>query len=305
MMIEVRHLRTLSAIADTGSLTRAAKRQNLTLSAISHQLRELEDQLGLSLLDRRNKPLRLEPAGERLLSCARSVLPALEECEADLRGLAAKGRARLHLALECHSCFDWLLPALNELRTAWPALDTDLRLGARFDPIPALLAGEVDAVLGTDRVDNASLRYETLFRYEIMLLVPNQHRLAARVSVEAEELADEPFVTYPVDLERLDVVTRFLRPAGVEPRRARTAELTPVLLHLVQSGHGVAALPSWVVADVGAQDGVRSVRLGARGLHSELFVAMRARDAQAPELRAFVSIARRVSRELLPGIEGS
>src|SRR6185436_10641834 len=128
-------------------------------------------------------------------------------------------------------------------------------------------------------------------------------RLAGRAGVEPAELGDEPFVSYPVELERLDFVTRFLRPAGVEPRRTRTAEQTPVLLHLVQSGHGVAALPRWVVADAGAQEGITSVRLGQRGLFSELFLASRARDSGAPELRAFLAIARRVSRELLPGIE--
>jgi LysR family transcriptional regulator for metE and metH len=303
MILETRHLETLLAVAETGSLTRAAKRRSLTLSAISHQLSELEQQLGLSLLERRAKPLRLTTAGERLLACAKQVLPTLHTCEDELRTLAGARQGRLHFALECHSCFDWLLPALNELRSAWPSLDTDLRLGPRFDPIPALLAGEVDAVIGTDRVDGSELHYDSLFGYEIVLLVSARHRLAGRASVEPGELSDEPFVSYPVELERLDFVTRFLRPAGIEPRRVRTAELTPVLLHLVQSGHGVAALPSWVVADVGAGDSVRSVRLGARGLHSELFLAARERDAQAPEVRAFVSIARRVSRELLPGIK--
>jgi LysR family transcriptional regulator for metE and metH len=303
MTIEIRHLQTLQAIADTGSLTRAAKRRNLTLSAVSHLVRELETLLGIELLDRRVKPIALTAAGSRLLVCAEAVLPLVASAEADLARLSGERRARLHLALECHSCFDWLLPALDTLREAWPELDLDLRLGPRFDPIPALLAGEVDAVLGTDRVDHPGLHYDGVFRYEIVLVTPKDHRLAKKRWLQPEDLLGEPFVTYPVDLERLDVVTRFLRPAGVEPVRARTAELTTILLQMVRSGRGVAALPRWAVVDSKNAGDLTMVRLGQRGLHSELFLAVRAEAQQEPHLVAFLEVARKTSRELLAEIE--
>lgn len=304
MLIEIRHLETLLAIAETGNLTRAAKRRNLTLSAVSHLVRELEALLGVELLDRRCKPIALTAAGERLRLCAESVLPLVVAAEAELSRLGASSRrARLHLALECHSCFDWLLPALDTLREAWPELDLDLRLGPRFAPIPALLAREVDAVLGTDRVDHPDVHYDGIFRYEIVLVTPKGHRFAQRSSVEPHELAGEPFVTYPVELERLDVVTRFLRPAGVEPVRARTAELTSVLLQLVKSGRGVAALPRWAVVDTKNSEELGLVRLGKQGLESELFLATRSGDHDAPHLRAFLAVARQTSGELLAEVE--
>jgi LysR family transcriptional regulator for metE and metH len=303
MLVEIRHLETLLAIAETGNLTRAAKRRNLTLSAVSHLVRELETLLGVELLDRRSKPISLTAAGKRLLQCAESVLPLMASAEADLALLHRARHARLHLALECHSCFDWLLPALDALREAWPDLDLDLRLGPRFAPIPALLSREVDAVLGTDRVDLPGVCYDGIFRYEIVLVTPKGHRLAERVSVEPADLAGEPFVTYPVDLERLDVVTRFLRPAGVEPVRARSAELTSVLLQMVKSGRGVAALPRWAVVDTKNCEELRLVRLGEHGLKSELFLATRAADREAPHLRAFLAVARQTSSELLAEVE--
>lgn len=302
MIVEVRHLLTLKAIAETGSLTRAAKRRALTLSAISHQIRELEHLLGVTLIERRTKPLALAPAGARLLACAEVVLPALAQAEADAVRLGAARGARLHLALECHSCFEWLLPALDALREAWGELDIDLRLGPRFDPIPALLAREVDAVLGTDRTAHPGVHYEGIFRYEIVLVVPASHPLARKASVEAVELRNEPFVTYPVEPERLDVVTRFLRPAGIEPNRTRTAELTSVLLQLVKSGRGVAALPSWALFDARDAPEFRTLKLGKDGLHSELFVAVREEERSAPHQAAFLTIARKTAFELLRDI---
>lgn len=299
-MLESRHLETVRAVADTGSLTAAAKRLHLTLSAVSHQLRELESLCGVALFDRKARPIKATAAGERLLTCARQVLPQIEQAERDVLALAGqKPSERLFLALECHSCIEWLLPALDELRATRPELDVDLRLGPRFDPIPALLSREVDAVLSTDRASDPEVRHSALFRYEIVLLLSAEHPLASRESVEPEELRDQPFVTYPVELTRLDFYTRFLRPAGIEPKVARTAELTSVLVQLVRSRRGLAALPRWAVADELSRGGLAAVRLGRAGLHSEVLLSTRAAEADTPLMQAFLAVARRVSKSAL------
>lgn len=303
MILESRHLQTIAAIADTGSLTGAAKRLHLTLSAVSHQLRELESLFGAPLFDRKARPIKTTPAGERLLECARQALPLLARAEADVLALAGKRTSeRLFLALECHSCIEWLLPALDELRAARPELDVDLRLGPRFDPIPALLSHEVDAVLSTDRTPDPEVQHSALFRYEIVLLLSSEHPFATRAFVEPQDLAEQPFVTYPVELTRLDFYTRFLRPAGIEPNVARTAELTSVLVQLVRSRRGLAALPRWAVADELGRGGLATVALGRGGLHSEVLLSTRIADSKTPLMQAFLATARKVSASALSGI---
>jgi len=303
VILESRHLQTIAAIADTGSLTAAARRLHLTLSAVSHQLRELESLFGVPLFDRKARPIKTTEAGERLLQCARAALPLLAQAEADVLVLAGqKASERLFLALECHSCIEWLLPALDELRAARPDLDVDLRLGPRFDPIPALLSREVDAVLSTDRTPDPEVHHSALFRYEIVLLTSAGHALADRAFVDPSDLIDQPFVTYPVELTRLDFYTRFLRPAGIEPQVARTAELTSVLVQLVRSRRGLAALPAWAVADELTRGGLCAVRLGKAGLHSEVLLSTRASDTDTPLMQAFLAVARQVSRQALSGI---
>jgi LysR family transcriptional regulator for metE and metH len=120
--------------------------------------------------------------------------------------------------------------------------------------------------------------------------------------VEPADLAEQPFVTYPVELTRLDFYTRFLRPAGIEPNVARTAELTSVLVQLVRSRRGLAALPRWAVADELARGGLGTVALGKGGLHSEVVLSTRVTDAATPLMQAFLSIARKVSASALSGI---
>ncbi len=304
MILESRHLQTVAAIADCGSLTSAARRLHLTLSAVSHQLRELESLFGTTLFERKARPIRPTAAGERLLACARATLPLLAQAEQEVLALAGQQPLeRLFLALECHSCIEWLLPALDALRAVRPELDVDLRLGPRFDPIPALLSREVDAVLSTDATPDPGVHHSALFRYEIVLLVSADHPFSSRASVEPHELAEQPFVTYPVELTRLDFYTRFLRPAGVEPKVARTAELTSVLVQLVRSRRGLAALPRWAVADEVARGGLVALRFGKSGLHSEVLLSTRSADTDTPLMQAFLGIARQVSRTALSDVE--
>src|SRR5699024_4901353 len=115
-MIEVKHLRTLVAIRDHGSLQEAAEQLHVTQSALSHQLRDLESRLNAPLLNRRTRPARLTTAALRIINLADEVLPMIRATEFELERLALGRTGRLYLAIECHSCFQWLMPALDTFR---------------------------------------------------------------------------------------------------------------------------------------------------------------------------------------------
>ncbi len=138
-MLEIRHLKTLHALREADSLVEAAERLHLTQSALSHQFKELEERLGLPLFVRKTKPLRFTSAGLRLLQLADSLLPQLRAAERDLARLAGGTAGRLHMAIECHSCFQWLMPTIDQFRDAWPEVELDLASGFSFAPLPALV----------------------------------------------------------------------------------------------------------------------------------------------------------------------
>ncbi|HET8705777.1 MAG TPA: LysR substrate-binding domain-containing protein, partial [Pseudomonadales bacterium] len=221
-MIDLRHLRTLVALRDTGSLVEAADQVNLTQSALSHQIKDLEDRLEYPLFVRKTKPIKFTAAGERLLRLADEILPSIRNAERDLVRLA-KGRAgRLNLAIECHSCFQWLMPTINLYRDRWPEVELDLTTGFNFAPLPALLRGELDLVITSDPQEISGLSYVPLFGYETLLSVGKHHPLAPKPFVEPQDLVKETLITYPVDRNRLDVFRLFLDPANVEPAGIRT-----------------------------------------------------------------------------------
>ncbi len=304
-MLEIKHLETLVAIRDGGSLQEAAERLHVTQSALSHQLRDLEVRLKVPLLNRRTRPARLTTAALRIIELAEDVLPRIRATERELQRLAAGSTGRLHVAIDCHSCFQWLMPALDAFRQAWPDVSLDLSAAFSFAPLPALVRGDLDVVITSDPEPSEAIHYRPLFCYELVLAVARGGTLSGRRHVSARELADQVLITYPVDRDRLDVFTAFLDPEGVEPAALRTAELTPMIVQLVASGRGVAALPNWALTEYLDQGWLHICRLGEQGVWRTLYAATRAEDADARYVQAFLTQARDTCFETLSGIQAA
>lgn len=292
MFLEIRHLRSILAIEEEGNLAQAAERLHLTPSALSHQIKALETYFGVPLFLRSSRPLHLTPAGRKLLELAQRILPAVAATEGDLRMIAGGRSGRLHIAIECHACFEWLLPVIEAFRSQWPEVEVDIRLGLSFDPIPAVQKGEVDLVISSDPVDLPDLSFEPLFDYEALLVMHQSHPLAHKSHIEPADLAEHTLITYPVSRQRLDVFTRFLQPAGIEPAAVRQAELTAVILLLVASLRGVAALPDWVVRNAGQNPSLVTRPLGPGGMRGTLYGAVRGAERETAFMRDFIELAR-------------
>ncbi|HHJ39150.1 MAG: XRE family transcriptional regulator [Methylothermaceae bacteria B42] len=302
MNIEIKHLRTLKMLQQTGSLVGAAQRLHLTQSALSHQLKALEDICGSALFIRKSRPLVFTPAGKRLLALADLVLPALQAAERDLSRLNGGQSGRLFIVIECHSCFEWLLPAMDVYREAWPEVEMDLTLGFSFEPIPALLRGDVDFVVSSDPVSIPGVAYEPLFAFQVMLALAKNHPLLEKSVIVPSDLQDQTLITYPVERERLDIFKNFLDPAGINPAGHRTCELTAMMLQLVASRRGVCALPNWALAEYLVRDYVATRPLGPQPMWGTLYAAIRQDERDLSYMKEFLETAREVSFKNLKGI---
>lgn len=292
MHLEFRHLRTIKAIHDTGGLARAAEVLNITQSALSHQVKGLEEQTGVELFVRRAKPLKLSAAGHRLLRLAERVLPEVEALEEDFRGLRSGKAGRLHIAIECHACFEWLFPVLEQFRKSWPDVDVDIRAGLAFDALNALQREEVDLVISSDPEKIDGVEFAPLFDYSPVFVASSQHRLAEKPFVEAEDFRDEVLIAYPVDRSRLDVFSMLLMPAKVEPRAIRRVELTAVILLLVASQRGVAVLPDWVLRQVKVSSDYITRPITKDGITRRMYAATRSADSRKPFMAHWVRLVR-------------
>ena len=302
-ILEVRHLRTLVALRDSGSLVRAAQLLNLTQSALSHQIKLLEDRYGQPLFERKSVPPQFTAVGERLLVLADAVLPQVEGAERDIARLVLGQGGQMRIAVECHTCFDWLMPAMDAFRTRWPEVELDIVSGFHADPVGLLHQGRADvAIVSEVDGDEAGVDYHALFGFEIRALLANTHPLVAKPHLVAQDFADQTIITYPVPDEMLDLIRQVLEPAGVRPPR-RTTELTVAMLQLVASGRGVAALPLWAVQSYLDRGYVTARPIGEKGLRGELHAACLPSLSNKPYLQDFVQVTRETSFVTLKGVE--
>ncbi len=301
-MLELRHLRTLVALAETGNLSKAGRRLNLSQPAVSHQIRAVEEDYGIDLFERKSDPLRFTPAGRLLVDLAYDITRRIRDGERDVARIAQGEAGLLRIAVECHSCFDWLMPSMDAFRERWSQVELDLVSGFHSDPVALLGENRADLVIVSHAGKRAGTVFHPLFSYEVLALLSHSHPLSRRPYLTARDFKNEILVTYPIPDERLDLVRDVLRPAGVNPAR-RTTELTVAILQLVASGRGVAALPGWTVQPYLDRKYVAWKPVGRTGLHSRLFAATTEHASTHAYMQEFLRIMRDVSFATLERIE--
>jgi LysR family transcriptional regulator for metE and metH len=261
----------------------------------------LQEHYGLSIVQRRGQTVELTDAGKHLVVLAEKVLEEIQAAERGLAHLSQQTSGSLRIALECHTCFDWLMPLMDAFRQNWPEVELDLVSGFHSDPVKLLEERAADVVIGSECKSRRGIVHHPLFRFEILAVLAPEHPLRGKRVLHASDFADLTLITYPVPEDRIDLILQVLKPAGIHPQR-RTAELTVAILQLVASRRGVAALPSWGLKNYIDHDYVIARRIGTQGLWSDLYVSTLKETASRPYLRDFLTTARKTCFTTLDGI---
>lgn len=291
-ILERAHLEIIRSVEQLGSLTAAADKLHLTQSALSHKIRKLETQLGIEIWLREGRSLRTTQAGDYLLALAHRLLPMLDYAEDRLKQFANGERGTLRIGMECHPCYQWLLKIVSPYFAQWPSVEVDVKQKFQFGGIGALFNYEIDMLVTPDPLHKHGLIFEPVFDYEQVLVVGKNHRLRHQRYANPEDLLDEILITYPVATDRLDIYTQFLIPAGITPKSQKIIETTDIMLQMVASGRGVAALPRWLVEEQSDKFEVYPVQLGRNGVPKQIFLGFRHTDTELDYLQAFVELAR-------------
>lgn len=290
-MIERIHLAIIREVERQGSLTAAAEKLFLTQSALSHSIKKLEQQLGTDIWLREGRSLRLTQAGQYLLAVANRLLPQLSLAEERLRQFAQGERGTLRIGMECHPCYQWLLKVVSPYLADWPDVDVDVKQKFQFGGIGALFGYEIDMLVTPDPLYKPGLKFVPVFDYEQVLVVHRQHALARAECVRPDQLSSETLITYPVDIDRLDIYNQFLQPAGISPQVHKPIETTDIMLQMVASGRGVAALPRWLVEEYQSRFEVVPVKLGKQGIAKQIYLGIRETEVQIDYVQAFIALA--------------
>lgn len=295
-MLEIKHLKTLDALAKQGNLVKTADSLFMTQSALSHQIKQLENTYQLKLFERKSQPLQFTPAGKTLLQLAQQVLPLMQQTETALKRLACGEQGRLKIGVECHTCYEWLLPLLRPFQTQWPNIDVDIAGQLSVDAPCSLREGQLDFVITSDPVEQREIEFHSLFSYEIQLVLPQNHPLNHYAWLQPKDLITETLICYPVKENRLDIFHQFLTPNKIQPKAIEYTDMTLMMLHRVESGRGVCALPKWLLDTQEDFNHLPRKRLGQNGLWSTLYASKRKRDVQ-PYFQDFID---RIKKTMTP-----
>ena len=290
MDLEVRHLRLVEAIAASGSVTRAAERLHLTQSALSHQLRDVEERFKTTFFVRLGRRMVLTPSGERVLQTAKRVLEELQRTEEDVRRLAGGGEGVIRVCTECNTGYHWLPPLLGSFQRMHPNVAINVMAEATRRPVQALLNGELDLAILSSGARERTLRIRPLFGDEMVVIVAPGHPFAQRGWATPRELADEHLLLYSSAPEESFMLRKVLGPAGLVPRRLSFIMLTEAMIELARAGIGVGVLPRWSAEAAIASRSIVPVSIGRRGVYRQWTAATLRGRAERKYLVDFIDL---------------
>ena len=246
-MIDIKYLRLIETVATEGSLSGAAKKLFLTQSALSHQLKEIELQMGTQAFHRVNKKLVITPAGNVVLAAARKILPLVENVDLELKKIASGEVGQLRVCTECFTCYHWLPALIKKFNLEFPNIDIQIITENVSEPLSLLRNGKVDVALVHRYEKDNNLDYVELFRDEMVLLMSARDALTQYPVILPEHFSNQVLITHSAKGKQGMVFREVLNPAGVDVRKIVYVQLTEAVVEMVRAGIGVAVLPKWTL----------------------------------------------------------
>ncbi len=280
----------VAAIAASGSVTRAAGDLHRTQSAVSHQLRRIEERLGTALFLRVGKRMVMTAAGERVLGTARRVLEDIRATEEDVRRAGAGDAGVVRVCAQCNTGYHWLPPLVTVFRRRHPEIEVSLAVECTLRPVEALLEGKLDVAIVTQPVRHDHVRVRPLFEDEHAVIVHPDHPFAKRAFVRPEDFASERLLLYSSSPDDSFTIQTILRPAGVVPQRVSFVMLTEAILEMVKARLGISVMQTWAIEPALRAGDVRAIPITAEGIHRQWHAATLAAAGTAAHVDAFIDL---------------
>jgi DNA-binding transcriptional LysR family regulator len=245
--LELRHIRYFIAVAEELNFSRAASRLETAQPSLSQQIRQLEDEIGVELFDRTRRQIELTPAGEEFLPEARAIVAQLELATANAREVGRGLRGELRIVYTASAMMSGLPAAIRAYRLGHPEVRISLRAMSLPAVVNALRTRDADvgvALAQRDLSKDGDLVVRSIASVEVMMVVPEGHRLARRSAIAIEEIGQERLILFARQLADIyDVTLRLCRERGFVPSAIQEVDRVETVLGLVAAAEGVSIIP--------------------------------------------------------------
>ena len=273
--MELRHLRLVKTVARTGTLTRAAEHLHLSQSALSHQLKELEGELGTSLFYRMNKRLTLSGAGHIMLHASQKIFEELELAKKEIQNEVYGDSGTIRLSTHCYTCYHWLPKVLQAFSECHDRLEIEVHPSFTKDPLPALLENKLDLVITNVPSENKEIAYKDLFWDEQLVVVPDTHPWVDKPFVTPEELVEENLIIYNGPFEDSAIYKKLMEPYDLFPKKITEMMLTEASIEMIKNGLGVKVMASWAIRPYLKEGSIKAIPITHHGFFRTWYIAYR------------------------------
>ncbi|MEQ8469894.1 MAG: LysR family transcriptional regulator [Marinoscillum sp.] len=287
--MELKHFRLIKTIADEGNIANSSERLCLTPSALSHQLRTLEESLGLKIFTRNRKEWVLTAEGTELYHLATNVLNSVDEKLQQLKSLTSNTGGKIQVSTECYS-FYLLFPFfLQKMSALYPQIEIQLNFDATHKPISKLLSYDVDIAITTEKPAIESLTSIEIIRDELFVLMHKQNELQSKKYIEASDFTNLHLIIHSYPMETVYVYQNYLKPNDVLPKKISAIPLTEVTLEMVNANLGITCIPKWMLKSFNHQQDLVFKPIGRNGLKRSLYLVIRNEDRNKIHYEDFVN----------------
>lgn len=286
--MELKYLKLIKAIAEEGNLARSTQRLFLTQSALSHQLRDLEETLGFKVFLRARGKWRLTEEGAELYKIASKVLDEITLGLEKIHQIQEGSVGKIKMSTECYSFYQGLPAFIQKMALLYPDIEIDLAIEDTHQPIQKILSEELDIALVTTKPMHELLHTIEIFEDEIFALMHEEHHLNAKPYLEAQDFGQVHLLIHSFPLETVSIYQYYLKPNHIQPVKISAIPLTEVTLEMVKANMGIMCIPPWALKSFRLSKEIVMKKISVQGLKRTHYLVLRKSDRTKKYLKDFI-----------------
>lgn len=287
--MEIKYFRLIKSIVEEGSMANSAEKLFLTQSALSHQLRELEERLGFKVFHRTRNKWQLTDEGAELNKLGNTILASIENGFKNIEQLRTGSVGAIKVSTECYSFYQGLSSFIQKMGLLYPEIDVDLILEATHQPISKILSNEIDIAIVTSKPANETLSSMEVYEDEIFAIMHTEHPMSTANFLDTNDFSDAHLIIHSFPLETVSVYEQFLKPNKITPLKISAIPLTEVALEMVAANMGIMCMPKWALKSFKISDDLVFKRIGKNGLKRTHYLVCRTADTSKKYVNDFIS----------------
>jgi LysR family transcriptional regulator, regulator for metE and metH len=261
--LEIKHLRMIRSIAETGNMTKAADRLFLSQSALSQQLKDIESKLKVDIFFRTRRKMILTTTGKELLQIAKHVIETVKDAELEIARRVSGDRGELKVGTKCIFCYKWLPRVMKIFQSKFPNIEFEI--GNSDDPAKELEAKKFDLIITAASSFNETFATFPLFKDQLVCILPANHFFSTQPCIHLQDFSRMDLISH-ADKGKNMFYQAVLKPKGIEPKRLMTVGQPQAIIEMVASGFGTSIFPGWAVKDSLAATGIIARPITRHGL---------------------------------------